>query len=125
MVELLERPKQRNRVRPNPAIFDLSHLQQYTSGDISLERELLDLFLRHLPVIVTQVREAQTAYEWKFAFHTLKGSARAIGANAIGDLADALEANAALTDGGWRDQVMCRIALAIEDFKAEVRRLDH
>ena len=125
MVELLERPNQRNRVRPNPAIFDLSHLQQYTSGDSGLERELLDLFLRQMPVIVTQVREAQTVYEWKFAFHTLKGSARAIGANAIGDLADALEANAALTDGDWRDQVMCRIALAIEDFKAEVRRLDH
>ena len=125
MVELLERPDQRRRVRPDPAIFDLSHLQQYTSGDAGLERELLDLFLRQLPVIVVQVRQAQTAYEWKFAFHTLKGSARAIGANALGDLADALETNAALTDGDWRDQVMCRIALAMEDFKAEVRRLDH
>jgi HPt (histidine-containing phosphotransfer) domain-containing protein len=57
----------------------------------ALERELLSLFLGQLPVILDQISRANTAEDWKFSLHTLKGSARAIGANGIAELAELLE----------------------------------
>jgi HPt (histidine-containing phosphotransfer) domain-containing protein len=75
----------------DPAIFDRAHLSQYTGGDGALERELVLLFLGQFAPIRAQLDAAASAQDWKFAAHSLKGSARSIGAPKIGDLAEKLE----------------------------------
>jgi HPt (histidine-containing phosphotransfer) domain-containing protein len=80
------------RKQPDPAIFDLEHLRQYTGDDRVLQRELVNLFLGHFAPVRTQLDTARSTEEWKFSAHTLKGSARSIGAPAVAALADKLDA---------------------------------
>lgn len=56
-----------------------------------LEREIVGLFLTQLPSIVDLLRGAADEAEWRFASHTLKGSALAMGAARIADIAKQLE----------------------------------
>jgi HPt (histidine-containing phosphotransfer) domain-containing protein len=82
----------------DPRVLDLIHLRRYTMGNAALEHELLALFLGQLPTILQQISQAATAQDWKFALHTLKGSARVIGATAIAEVAEALEPLAPIDD---------------------------
>jgi HPt (histidine-containing phosphotransfer) domain-containing protein len=75
----------------DPAIFDRAQLHQYTAGDGALERELIGLFLGQFAPIRAQLDAARSGDDWKFAAHTLKGSARSIGAPKIAALAERLE----------------------------------
>jgi HPt (histidine-containing phosphotransfer) domain-containing protein len=75
----------------DPAVFDREHLNQYTGGDAALERELLGLFLGHFAPVRTQLEASASAKDWKFASHSLKGSARSIGAPQLAMLAEKLE----------------------------------
>lgn len=63
------------------------HLAKYTLGDPQLEQEVLDLFAEQLPSIVQRLREANSLAGWFEAAHTLKGSARAVGADEVAELA--------------------------------------
>lgn len=81
-----------NRVPPESfEILDLNHLRRQTAGDGELEQELLSLFeaqcARLRPLIGNPGPHLQRAD----AAHTLKGSARAIGAWRLGSVADQLE----------------------------------
>jgi HPt (histidine-containing phosphotransfer) domain-containing protein len=76
---------------PNNSVFDLEHLQRYTMNNSSLLKELIGLFMEQMPTLQKQLETAQDEYSWRFASHTLKGSASAIGANAICFTATALE----------------------------------
>jgi len=76
---------------PNNSVFDLEHLQRYTMDNDSLFKELIGLFLEQVPTLKRQLETAQDEYSWKLASHTLKGSASAIGANALCFTATALE----------------------------------
>lgn len=77
--------------RPFP--IDHEHLRRYTMGDLQLELEVLELFARELPKTIAALRAARTDLEWKVAAHTLKGSARAVGAWRIATEAVAAELN--------------------------------
>jgi len=88
------RTKRRRASRPedaDPPIFDRAQLHQYTAGNGALERELIGLFLGQFAPIRAQLDAAQSGDDWKFAAHTLKGSARSIGAPKIAALAERLE----------------------------------
>jgi len=63
-----------------PAAIDHAHLRRYTMGDLQLEREVLDLFASELPRTLASLQAAATPKDWKMAAHTLKGSARTVGA---------------------------------------------
>jgi HPt (histidine-containing phosphotransfer) domain-containing protein len=73
------------------AALDLAHLARYTLGDQALEAEVLSLFLDQLPVTFSGLRSARTAREWHLATHTLKGSATAVGAWRLAELAELAE----------------------------------
>ncbi len=75
---------------PQQAI-DHDHLRRYTMGDLQLEQEVLGLFADELPKTLDALRVAKTDLEWKIAAHTLKGSARAVGAWRIAAAAVAAE----------------------------------
>lgn len=100
-------------VRP----VDRKHLARYTLGDAALEEEVLGLFLEQLPKTVAALRSAATDKDWLHAAHTLKGSARCIGAWRLartGEQAERL--------GGISSRRQCLEAiLRIEDAAEEAR----
>ena len=73
------------------APIDFDHLNRYTLGDKALEREILGLFSQTLAVSIETMTAPSTHKEWAAATHTLKGSARAIGATWLAELAQKAE----------------------------------
>ena len=73
------------------AVFDRDHLAHYTMNSPELEREIIGLFLQQLPTTIMLVKTASSHADWKLATHTLKGSAAAVGATFINELATELE----------------------------------
>lgn len=67
---------------------DLVHLARQTFGSRDLEREVLRLFVAQSAMLMDRVRHDA---ERSQAAHTLKGSARGIGAWRVARLADAME----------------------------------
>jgi HPt (histidine-containing phosphotransfer) domain-containing protein len=76
---------------PNDDVIDFEHLRRYTFGDIALEKEVLGLFLSQLPVTISALQESASEADRRRAAHTLKGSARAVGAWRIAKLAEQAE----------------------------------
>lgn len=87
------------------AVIDLVHLSRQTMGDSVLETELLTLFQRQALQFAERLAQAASEGESKWRAdlaHTLKGSARAIGAfklaQAAEDYEEALRAKASGVD---------------------------
>jgi HPt (histidine-containing phosphotransfer) domain-containing protein len=74
---------------PDDGPIDFDHLQRMTLGDAGLEREVLTMFSTQSAKLVRTLA-AMPADAGALA-HTLKGSARAIGALAVADAAARLE----------------------------------
>jgi HPt (histidine-containing phosphotransfer) domain-containing protein len=70
--------------------IDLVHLARMTLGDRGLEREVLALFDRQAGMLLLRMQEAARAGICAAA-HTLKGSARGIGAWRVARAAEAVE----------------------------------
>ncbi len=66
---------------------DYEHLRNQAAGNVSVMREVLELFVTHCEQVLTELENAQDAKAWKQWTHTLKGSARGIGAFAVADAA--------------------------------------
>ena len=75
---------------PGEQAIDLDHLSRMTQGERSLEREVLQLFDRQATMLTVRMREAPPALIAASA-HTLKGSARGIGAWRVASAAEAVE----------------------------------
>ncbi len=71
---------------------DLVHLARYTLGNRSLEREVLGLFHTQSEIYLQRLKEADLDKDWADAAHTIKGSARGIGAWQVARSAEAAEA---------------------------------
>jgi HPt (histidine-containing phosphotransfer) domain-containing protein len=80
---------------PDDGPIDIDHLKRMTLGDASLEREVLAMFASQAVRLIDAL--AALPPEAADLAHTLKGSARAIGAFHVADAAEALEA--AIKDG--------------------------
>jgi HPt (histidine-containing phosphotransfer) domain-containing protein len=70
--------------------IDLVHLARMTLGERSLEREVLELFDRQAMLLLERMQAAPVEAVPALA-HTLKGSARAIGAGHVARAAEAVE----------------------------------
>jgi HPt (histidine-containing phosphotransfer) domain-containing protein len=75
---------------PDDGPIDFEHLNRMTLGDAGLEQEVLAMFVAQSTKLVSTLA-AMPANASALA-HTLKGSARAIGAFAVADAAARLEA---------------------------------
>jgi HPt (histidine-containing phosphotransfer) domain-containing protein len=71
--------------------IDLTHLFRMTLGDHALEREVLALFCRQIDLLIARIGEAGPSGVAALA-HTLKGSARGVGAWPMARAAAAVEA---------------------------------
>lgn len=107
-----------------PWPIDLVHLRRYTLGDLQLERDVLDLFAGELPKTLAALETANTEKEWKMASHTLKGSARAVGAWRVARAATAAERHPeSLTDAGLRGQLISAVEASVDEAIAYIRTL--
>lgn len=107
----------------DPTIFDRTHLRQYTGGDEALERELVGLFLGQFAPARAQLDDTASAEDWKFAAHSLKGSARSIGAPQIADLAEELETLGQNETARARAEVLAQLDEALAAFAGEAEKL--
>jgi hypothetical protein len=102
--------------------IDLVHLARMTLGDRGLEREVLQLFDRQASMLVARIRETAPAAGAAVA-HTLKGSARGIGAWRVASAAEALEH--AVTRGGEADfaAALTRLEAAATEARSVIAEL--
>ena len=105
---------------PDDRPIDLVHLARTTLGDRSLEREVLQLFDRQSPILIARMRAAAPGGLAMLA-HTLKGSARGIGAWRVARAAEALELAGARE--GEVDGALDRLALASEEARTVIADL--
>ena len=104
---------------PDDRPIDLVHLARTTMGDRSLEREVLQLFDRQSTLLIARMRSAAPAGVATLA-HTLKGSARGIGAWRVARAAEALELAAGASDAGG---ALDRLAAASDEARAVIAEL--
>ena len=97
---------------PDDRPIDLVHLARTTLGDRGLEREVLQLFDRQSTLLIARMRSAGPAGVATLA-HTLKGSARGIGAWRVARAAEALEL--AGTSGDALGEALDRLTAASDE----------
>jgi len=85
-------PPVKSPARRSDGPIDRVHLARYTLGSIDLELEILGLFAGQAPETLVSLKAARSAKEWRDAAHTLKGSARAVGAWHVAERAAEAEA---------------------------------
>ncbi|MBU2146577.1 Hpt domain-containing protein [Mesorhizobium sp. 10J20-29] len=98
--------------------IDLAHLARQTMGDRELEREVLSLFVDQVLSVRDQLAHADVKARKQLA-HSLKGSARSVGAAAIGRCAEAIEDNPADRQAERR---LSRLIDEVRDFIAAINR---
>jgi HPt (histidine-containing phosphotransfer) domain-containing protein len=91
------------------APLDLAHLRRFTMGDPKLELEILGLFADQLPITIDALKSASSEKDWRMAAHTLKGSARAVGAWQLASIAETAEQLKLLSDTTARGQMISRL----------------
>ncbi len=91
-----------------------AHLAQYTMDSPELEREIVGLFVAQLPAILDRLQNVNSRADWRIATHTLKGSALAIGACKIGDLAKKLEPVNSPEQDAKRKKLLSGLVRAVE-----------
>jgi HPt (histidine-containing phosphotransfer) domain-containing protein len=74
---------------PDDGPIDIDHLRRMTLGDAALEREVLTMFSAQASRLAKAL--AAMPADAPALAHTLKGSARAVGAFAVGDAAAHIE----------------------------------
>ena len=100
--------------------IDLVHLSRMTLGDRGLEREVLALFDRQATVLVSRMRAASPGSVTTVA-HTLKGSARGVGAWRVAAAAEAVEL--AASGEGDLSAAITRLAAMAEEARAVIAEL--
>ncbi|WP_249144544.1 Hpt domain-containing protein [Bradyrhizobium lablabi] len=101
---------------PDDGPIDLDHLQRMTLGDSALEQEVLGMFSAQSAQILSELAAlpAQAAVQ----AHTLKGSARAIGAFAVADAAARLET--AFSTGSDPAEPLAELGTTIAEARAAI-----
>jgi HPt (histidine-containing phosphotransfer) domain-containing protein len=99
--------------------IDLDHLDQSTLGNPSLAREVLGLFADQAARVQGQL--AAVPADAGALAHTLKGSARAIGAFAVADAAAALEL--AIREGQAPTQALADLEAAVTAARAAIEAI--
>lgn len=99
--------------------IDLEHLSRMTLGERELEREVLRLFDRQADMLMVKMQEAAPAAIAAYA-HTLKGSARGIGAWSVARAAHAVETAAQASDIASLAPALSNLMLAIGEARLTI-----
>ena len=101
---------------PDDGPIDLGHLARMTLGDAGLEREVLAMFAEQSAGLVATL--ASLPANAGALAHTLKGSARAIGAFRVAEAAARFEM--LLADGGDRSEALAELRDAVAEARSAV-----
>jgi HPt (histidine-containing phosphotransfer) domain-containing protein len=101
---------------PDDGPIDFEHLNRMTLGDAGLEQEVLAMFVAQSARLVRTL--ATIPSDAGALAHTLKGSARAIGAFAVADAADRLEA--AIARGIDASAALAELGEAVAEARAAI-----
>ncbi len=104
------------------AVLDREHLSHQTMESDELAGEIVGLFLTQLPTILDMLKTAASAADWKFAIHTLKGSAVTVGAMRIAAITAELETLPA-GDADARQRLIAALDAEIAAFREAARQL--
>jgi HPt (histidine-containing phosphotransfer) domain-containing protein len=104
--------------------IDLVHLARMTFGDRSLEREVLQLFDRQASILMAKVQDGSRGAIGALA-HTLKGSARGIGADRVASAAEAVERASASGNERELKAAVDRLAAAANEARTVIAELLH
>ena len=108
-------------IAPHAEPIDRDHLSRMTLGDESLEREVLALFDRQADMMLTRMAKSPPAVA-AAAAHTLKGSARGIGAWRVARAAEAVELAAASPSSEY-EAALRAIKSAVDESKAAIAEM--
>lgn len=103
--------------------IDHAYLARFTLGNTALEHEVLELFADHAPTYLLRLMAATTDRAWYEAAHTLKGSARAVGARGVGALAEHAEAIKGFSDPEARAASIEALSAALDDVRQYISDL--
>ena len=106
---------------PDDGPIDLAHLARMTLGDTGLERQVLGMFADQSVRLVATL--AALPAEAGAMAHTLKGSARGIGAFRVADCAEALES--AIRDGENPAKCLIELKAAVAEARAAIEAMLH
>ena len=101
---------------PDDGPIDMAHLGRMTLGDLSLEREVLAMFAGQSAGLVEAL--AGLPANAATLAHTLKGSARAIGAYRVAEAAERLEA--ALHDDVDASEALLELGDSVVEARAAI-----
>ena len=104
------------------AAIDLAHLDRMTFGEENLAREVLQLFDRQADTLLAHIKRAGPSLAARLA-HTLKGSARGIGAWKVAVTAEEYELAAQEADSEKLARNFERLGRAILEARAAIRVL--
>ena len=102
--------------------IDRTHLVRMTLGDGAVEREVLALFDRQIATLIGRIGAAAPSDVPALA-HTLKGSARGVGAWRVAAAAEAVEV--AASGEGDLSAAITRLAAVAEEARAVIAELLH
>ncbi len=105
---------------PDDGPIDIAHLRRMTLGDAGLEREVLAMFAGQSAGLIAAL--AGLPADAAALAHTLKGSARAIGAFHVADAAETLEA-VVLRGDADASEALAALADSIAEVRAEIDTL--
>jgi HPt (histidine-containing phosphotransfer) domain-containing protein len=105
---------------PDDGPIDIAHLRRMTLGDGGLEREVLAMFAGQSAGLIAAL--AGLPADAAALAHTLKGSARAIGAFHAADAAETLEA-VVLRGDADASEALAALADSIAEVRAEIDTL--
>jgi HPt (histidine-containing phosphotransfer) domain-containing protein len=110
----LAKPTKQSSTAPTQAeaAIDVGHLQRMTLGEKGLEAEVLRLFDRQAELLLARMQAARAGTVVSFA-HTLKGSARGIGAWQVANAAEAVELAASGGDAAALRDALEAVAAAV------------
>lgn len=118
---MMARPQRSEPVR---SPIDHAHLSRYTFGNRELEREVLDLFAEQAPRTLAWLKASATPKAWRDAAHTLKGSARAVGAFEVATAAEAAEGLSQCPSEADKAEAVARLERALETVRDYICHLD-
>ena len=101
--------------------IDFEHLFRMTLGDHGLEREVLQLFDHQAGMLMERIAQSEPGIV-AAAAHTMKGSARGIGAWQLARAADLVEAAAASPKSDLPKAVRA-LSVAVTEARAEIADL--
>lgn len=70
-------------------VVDFGYLESFVQGDAAIACEVLDLFRQQAESWAETLRPEDP--QWRNVVHTIKGAARGVGANALGDACEKAE----------------------------------